>query len=309
MHSSVYEIPTSRRVGAVVYDGSADMRLFRGPGPDRDLDRAWGGRLQRALDTERKQQGDGPLPLETVVRVHPGRLHCNFLLWAVTSPAGAGGELRAAPSPEAVQGAVTAALEFAAGRSIERIAFSALGDGAGAPEADERLATIVRAAHDYVAQRTDQGLSTGVEEVILCESNAGVIRAAERRVPDLVDRVAPVSTSAFGSGSGRKSPFASGGTKTRSPRRTTTAKPRGGAAPSRARAKKPAVPAPTLTPDEIARGRAGGAPYETRRTYVQGDVIVHSKFGVGRVVAILEKRSMQVVFEDQTVRKMVHARG
>ena len=283
------------------------MRLLRGPGPDRELDQQWGGRLQRALDTERKELGGGPLPLGSVARVHRGSLHCNFLLWAVTSPAAGGSEAPTAPSLSANHDAVIAALEFAAERSIERIAFSALGHGAGALEADERLAAIARAADAYAKERGAAGRSTGVEELFLCESSTAVIRATQRRVPDLVGHVAGVGTSSFGSGVGGKSPFKSRATPARSVHGTTTKS--AGRTPRRARTKKPAAPAPVLTADEITRGRVGGPPYETRRTYVEGDVIIHSKFGVGRVVAILEKRSMQVVFEDQTVRKMVHARG
>lgn len=307
MNSLVYEIPTSRRVGALVYDGSADMRLFRGPGDDRELDRAWGGGLQKALDTERQQQGGEPLPLGAVIRVHYGRLHCNFLLWAVTTPAVPRTEIPTAPSQEAIHDAVVAALEFVAERSIERVAFPALGGGEGAATVEERLLTIARAAHAYAEARRSAGKSTVLEEVIICEPNGKTLRAVERKASEIVQRLNDGQSGTSGGSPFQKTSRASGSSATRgtSARSASARTSTGGGR----RPRKPVEPPPQLSAEEIKKGRAAAGPYETRRKYSEGDWIKHSKFGLGRVHAILEKRAMNVLFEDQSLRKMVHSRG
>ena len=55
VNASVYGLPTSRRAGAIVYDGPTDLDLWRPPGPDRDLLHVYGDSLTNALDRERKE--------------------------------------------------------------------------------------------------------------------------------------------------------------------------------------------------------------------------------------------------------------
>src|SRR5690606_24022160 len=147
--SSVFDIPSSRRVGAIVHDGAADLRLWPGPGWDRELNEAYGGGLSRALDSERAAPGRDRLALCEVLRVHPGRLHCDFLAWVATREPEPGATRQPAPDAAMLERAVLSVLEFVAARSVERVALPALGAGPGELPVHERLALVVRAAHAY----------------------------------------------------------------------------------------------------------------------------------------------------------------
>src|SRR5687768_741772 len=99
--TSVYDLPSSRRVGAIVYDGTSDLRLWPGPGTDRLLLAAYGPTLQQALDAERAQVEGGLLPRGGMLRVHPGKLHCDMLVWIATRDPEPGTDRSPAPSKEA----------------------------------------------------------------------------------------------------------------------------------------------------------------------------------------------------------------
>jgi O-acetyl-ADP-ribose deacetylase (regulator of RNase III) len=281
--TSVFDLPSARRVGAIVYDGAADMRLWRGPGPDRELDEAWGGGLGKALDAERNKLG-GPLSLGQAARVHGGRLHCDFLLWVATRAAEPGTERAPAPGVSALAEAVGHCLSFVAQRSVKRVAFPALGDGPGAAAPADRLAAIVRAANAYAERCFAEGRSAVIEEVFVCDPRAATVAAARRQVSGLVrapsTRPAPMPAS----------------TKAAPKRRTV----------SRSRKKEP--PKPALSTEEIGEARAKASPYDMTRTYVAGDRFIHPKFGVGRVFNVTQENAIEVVFEDRSIRKMVHAR-
>ncbi len=287
--TSVYDLPSSRRVGAIVYDGARDMRLWRGPGPDRELEEAWGDGLSAALRSERDKLG-GPLPLGEAARVHGGRLHCDFLLWVATRPEETGSARAAAPSLSALAEAVGHCLAFVAERSVRRVAFGALGDGPGAPEPADRIAAIARAANAYAERCFAEGRAAVVEEVFICDPRASAVAAARRQVSALV-RPPSVRPASMPSTSAKAAPR----------RRVASS-----SSSSRARKKNP--PKPALTSDEIGQARATASPYDMTRTYVAGDRFIHPKFGVGRVFNVTQENAIEVVFEDGSSRKMVHAR-
>src|SRR5687768_17177169 len=106
--TSVYDLPSSRRVGAIVYDGTVDLRLWPGPGTDRLLLAAYGPTLQPVLDAERAQLEGERLPKGGMIRVHPGKLHCDLLVWIGTRDPEPGTERSAAPSREAITEATDA---------------------------------------------------------------------------------------------------------------------------------------------------------------------------------------------------------
>lgn len=286
VRSSVFELPSNQRVGAIVVDGACDLRLWPGPGADRDLDEVYGGGLQRALDTERGKLGVERVDLGSITRVHPGRLHCDFLAWAATRPPEPGTERSPAPAAERLREAVLSALEFVAARSVERVAFPALGAGPGEIDRAERLAIIVRAAHEYEERCFEHGRPPVVEEVLVCEPLPSVVRDVQQRVRRLAKATAPEPESrpkppgpAAGSGTSRK--------------RAT-------------RAKKP--PEPSLSVAEISAARASAPKYSMRERYAVGDFILHPKFGVGRVEEALDVGAIVVVFEGGDRKKLVHGR-
>jgi hypothetical protein len=191
----------------------------------------------------------------------------------------------------ALHEAVIHALTFVAERSVARVAFPALGDGPGALDGEARLATIVRAAHAYAEQCFVSGRAAVVEEVVVCEPNARVLGAAKRLVSGLAKTSTPVADAGLGAAA-----RAPGATKKRA---TTTA--------TRSRRKGSAKP--TLSEDEIGAARATATAYDMSHRYATGDRFIHPKFGVGRVVNVTQENAIEVVFEDRSVRKMVHARG
>lgn len=290
VHRSIYALPSNQRVGCIVYDGSADMQLWPGPGPDLELTEHYGDTLQHALDTELRQVEGRLLAIPSIVRVHPGRLHCNFLAWAATRPAEPGTDRAPAPTAEVVQEAVLVALRFAAQRSVERIAFPALGAGPGELPRAERLAIIVRAAHAYQDECTKAGRAPIVEEVLVCEAGVA-FREAKQKVAHLARADEREARAASAPKPAAKK--SAGGTGSRGGRAAGPVKHRAAA----------------LTSDEIARVKGSGERYDMRRTYGEGDFFVHPKFGVGKVVSLPESHQMNCVFEDGSERKLVHSRG
>lgn len=280
-NSSVFDIPSSRRVGAVVHDGASDLRLWPGPGWDRELNEAYGGDLQRALDAERRALGKDELELTEVLRVHPGRLHCDMLAWVATRPSEPGSQRQPAPDAALLERAVLSVLEFVATRSVERIAFPALGQGPGELPAAERLAIVVRAAHAYQERCFASGKAPVVEEVLVCEPSPAAVSQARRLVRDLAGAAAP-------------EPARPAEPKREGRRRVAGA--------SKPRLKK------GLDPDEVSRRRITAEPYDRSRDYTIGDWFTHPKFGAGRVEQVTQEGHIEVLFEDGEKRKMVHRR-
>jgi O-acetyl-ADP-ribose deacetylase (regulator of RNase III) len=286
---SIYDLPSKRRVGAIVFDGAADMQLWPGPGPERELQEHYGDGLQRALDNELRQVEGQRLPLGAVIRVHPGRLHCDFLAWVASRPPEPGTTRSPAPPAEVLREGVLTALRFAAERSVERIAFPALGAGPQELGRPDRLALIVEAAHAYQAERKKAGRPPVVEEVFVCEPAGPVFREAKRRIGDKASAEEKVL----------RPPEQAG----KKQRRRRLASKTGGKKSSKARSRKP-----KLTAEEALKARDTGLSYSMRTTFEEGDLFMHSKFGAGKVVGLPAPGQILCVFEDGSERKLVHGR-
>ncbi|MEK7833392.1 MAG: hypothetical protein AAB401_20040 [Acidobacteriota bacterium] len=50
-----------------------------------------------------------------------------------------------------------------------------------------------------------------------------------------------------------------------------------------------------------------GSPYDWTRTYRKGQAMLHPKFGIGEVTAVIEPKKIDVLFSDR-VRRLVHSR-
>lgn len=279
--SSVYSLPSKQRVDAIVHDGSADMQLWPGPGTDTDLKEAYGDNLQKALDTELKQVDGQLLEIPSVIRVHPGRLHCDFLAWVATREPEPGTERSPVPDAAALEAAVVVALEFASSRDVERIAFPALGGGPGELPAEERLAIIVRAANAYQAKCTAEGTAPGIEEVLVCDATT-----AYRKAVKLVGKEAGASEP--------KAKPKKAATKKKAAKKTTRKR-----TPSK----------PKLTEEEIENARASAGSYSIKNSYGVDQFLVHPKFGVGKVVEVPAPDRVSVLFESGEIKLMVHGRG
>ncbi len=285
--SSVFDLPSARRVGAIAYDGAADLQLWPGRGPDSDLNEKYGPGLQRALDIEQKKLEGRELAIGNAVRLHPGRLHCDFLVWLSTRPAEHGTAREPAPNAEVLSGSVISALQFVAERSVERIAFPVLGGGPGEMTVAERLELIVRAAYAYDEKCFGAGQPTVVEQVLVCEPQWAVINAVRRNVAGMAKSasLSPEPPSGNDSSQG----------KTREKRN------------SEIRTKGRSVSRRRLDPNEVERMRHRLERYDRARRYIVGDWFLHPKFGVGRVEESPHTGPVLVTFEDGQQRKLVHA--
>lgn len=281
VRSSPFELPSKRRVGAIVYDGTVDMRLWRGPGPDRDLDELYGGNLQSFLDQEREKLGIEQLELGEVVRVHRGHLHCDFLAWIGSRAPEPGTTQSPAPGKELLRRAVFATLRFVAERGMERVAFPALGEGPGALDRADRLEIIIRAANEYEAECFRDGRAPVVEEVLVCEPIQDVVRRVKARVSKLA------KTEALPAPHKKAAPRIKKSGSSRGTRKTAK---------------------PTLDPAEVAAQRHQAAKYSIRTTYKAGDWLMHPKFGLGRVEQVYDTQAVDVLFEGGETRKLAHAR-
>lgn len=284
VQANPYELPTSRRVGVIVHDGTTDLRLWPAPGPDRDLLSAFGPDLPRVLDTERTRAG-GAIGAGQLLRIIPGRLHCDFLLWIATRGPEDRGTQAAAPTREVIEQAVTSALEYVRERNVIRIAFPALGAGPGQLDDAERLAIVARACTKHYESNLASGRSTTVEEVVLCDPRLSVVTAARR----MVGQIAKLAVDA--------------------PARVPQSSP-----PPRAKsssAKQPSTARrgqPRLEPGEVQRARAVARPWDRTVKYGENDFFIHAKFGVGKVVSITPDGFIVCLFEDGETRKLIHAR-
>jgi hypothetical protein len=277
LKSSLYELPSTLRVGAIVHDGAADLQLFPGPGPDKDLTTAFGPDLQKALDTEIRLVPGKVLPQLGCIRIARGRLHCDFLLWVATRPAETETERAPAPDAETIRMSVIRALEFVAQRSVERVAFMAMGGGPGELDRVERLAEMAKGAHAYHDACVREGKSPVVEEVVLCEADARTYAAASTRLKGSARSAAP-------------------------PTKTAEREARKVASGKGSRKQK------ALPEDEVIKRRTSSAPFSMKKTYGSGEWLLHPRFGVGRVEAVLAEGAIMVLFEDGENRKMAHSR-
>lgn len=280
LRTSVFEIPPQKRVGVIVYDGAADAQLWPGPGPDTELAAAFHDDLQAALDLELKRSGQTEIELGQVLRVGRGRLHCDFLLWAATRPPERGLKREPAPSAELIEEAALNALRYAYARDVERIAFLALGAGPDELPRSDRFLAIARAAERFEAECREQGCSTVIEEVLLCEPLAGEYRKASEKLrgrASVADLPAAPSRAI-------SPPRKRAAAKTSTRRRTG------------------------LDPLEVAQNQNAPA-YSMRDRYREGDFFSHPRFGIGKVVRLIDQGAIEVRFEDGSERKLVHGRS
>lgn len=62
--------------------------------------------------------------------------------------------------------------------------------------------------------------------------------------------------------------------------------------------------------DSVIKQRSSattGAPYDMTKTYRSGQVMIHSTYGPGEVVAVIEPKKIDVLFSDK-MRRLIHAR-
>ena len=193
VNASVLALPPSQRAAAIVYDGTDDLTLWRPPGIDRDLMHAYGDTLQAVLDRERAELPEGKLELGGAVRLHPGKLRCDYVIWVAGRAPHGEDEAAPAPALSALSALVRGALELAAKHDAERVAFGPLGAGPGAAEAAERRAAVVRAAQHYAEACLGRGAATPIEEVLVCAPSAADVAKAKRMTAQLARHAAPES--------------------------------------------------------------------------------------------------------------------
>ena len=279
-----YALPTSRRVGVIVHDGTTDLRLWPGPGADRDLTEQYGPELTRVLDAERTRAG-GSVPIGTLIRLHPGRLHCDFLLWIATRGPEQKGYQAPAPDRETIAAAVRTAIDFASERNVIRIAVGALDTGPSAVDDTERLAIVARTVAVHAEDRSTRGLPSQIEEVIVCDERLSVVTAARRMVGSLAKAPPP------------EKPLP-GVPAPKAPRAAPAGKKKVGSTRGK----------PRLDEMAVARARASAKPWDRAVRYGLGSWFVHVKFGAGRVEELTPDGFIVCLFEDGEIRKLIHDR-
>jgi len=289
-----HDLPSSQRVDAIVHDGTTDLRLWRPPGADRELLEHYGDQLPGVLDREREQHAGGQLEIGEMVRLHRGKLHCDFLLWVATRPPEDQGVRAPAPKAEVISRAVVDALGFCSTRHVSRVAIGPLGAGPDELPTIERLVIVAKAANAYYDACYAQGRPAGIDEVLVCDPMPSRIREAQRQL----GRSVSVASK------GPSPAAASSPSPSRTPRRRT-----GGGSSTRKTTSRKRAPAPTLTSDEVSRARASGDPYDRTRKYEPGDYMVHKKFGVGRVESLTPEGFIMVLFETGETKRLLHDRS
>lgn len=289
LQASVLHLPSSKRASAIVYDGTQDLGLWRPPNPDRDLWDAYGDELRSLLDKERKRLPGGALDVGELLRLHPGKLHCDFLIWVASRPPHGETSASPAPSVEVVQDIARRVIEFVAQQDVVRVAFPALGAGRGEAPVPDRMAAIVRAVAAYKEACFAAERPTHIEEVIVCDPSSANVAKAKRSVERLArtgfaePAPAPApSRTAERSSAGKRTATKSGET----PRRKGS----------------------RLRPEDIAAARARSQPYDRSHNYLEGDFFIHPVFGVGQVQVVKPERMVVVLFENGEERTMIHAR-
>jgi O-acetyl-ADP-ribose deacetylase (regulator of RNase III) len=289
-NAAILALPSSQRVEVLVHDGSSDLRLWPGPGGDRDLLDAYGPGLREALDAQRVKARGG-IALGDVVRLHPGKLHCNYLLWVATRGPEQNAQRADAPNVALIEQVVVRSLEFAGSNGSISVAFGALGDGPKAAPPEERLASIVRAAHRHQESCYASGKPARVEIVRVCDARSGVTAAARR----LVGRLAHAAP--------EPAPSARESAADRSPKKTLAGgRPRSASAPAGKRRG-----AEGLDAGDVAQRRVTASPYDRAHRYRETEWFVHPRFGVGQVRRVTPDGAIEVLFEDGSTKKMLHA--
>jgi O-acetyl-ADP-ribose deacetylase (regulator of RNase III) len=290
LQASVLHLPSSKRASAIVYDGTQDLGLWRPPNPDRDLWDAYGDDLRAVLDKERKRLSRTGLAIGELLRLHPGKLHCDFLIWVASRPPHGETEASPAPSVETVQEIARRVVEFVAQQDVVRVAFPALGAGRGEAPVADRMAAIVRAVAAYKEACFAAERPTHIEEVIVCDASSANVAKAKRSVEKLA-----------------RTGYAEPPPAPAAPRvadRTTSSGSKRAAKPGESRSRKVA----RLRPEDVALARARSAPYDRSRNYIEGEFFIHPVFGVGQVQVVKPERMVVVLFENGEERTMIHSR-
>jgi O-acetyl-ADP-ribose deacetylase (regulator of RNase III) len=284
IHASVYSLPVSNRAEAIVYDGALDLDLWRPLGPDRDLLEAYGDTLQTVLTKERAQLPGRRLELGQSIRIHPGKLRCDFLIWVASRQPHEDTVAAAAPPPEEIEDLVQAALKLASKHGAVKVAFGNFGAGPGAAEPGERMAAVVRGADAYRKACLRDGESQAVEEVYICAAKQSELSSARRLTARLAKQALVATEAPVSRPPAAKSPA------------------RASSAPRKAKARK-------LDANEVASARLQAAPYDRTHAYYAGEWFVHPAFGTGQVQAVFgPERMVTALFEDGEERRLIHAR-
>lgn len=281
--ANAFALPTARRATVLFHDGPTDFRLWPGPSLDRDVTFAYGD-LEKALKQEGSRLPGKALSKGELLRLHPGKLHCDYLLYGASRDPEQNSKRSAAPSAETITQLVKKVLAYADERGSARVAFGLVGEGPDSIRDAERMATIARACHAY---EEEKGRAAAIEEVVVCAPIASITGEARRLLGASVRaQIAPEEV---------KATYA-----TRSPAKAP-AKPRSESKPAPKRIMG-------LSPDEVARARATAQNWDRAKRYAVGDYFLHLKFGVGKVVELTTDGFVNVLFEDHETRKLVHQR-
>ena len=281
-------LPSSKRASAIVYDGTSDLGLWRPLGPDRELWDAYGEELRTMLDKERKRLPGRQLAPDGMLRLHPGKLHCDFLIWAASRPPHGETEPSAAPSVAEVEKLARRVVEFVAQHDVVRVAFPALGAGRNEAPAVERMAAIVRAVSAYKEACFAAERPTHIEEVVVCDPSSANVAKAKR----MVERLARA-------GYAEPAPAPAAAPRTRERAASAARSGEGG---SRKRG------APKLRSEDVAAARARSGMYDRSRLYNEGEFFIHPTFGVGQVQIVKPERMVVVLFENGEERTLIHGR-
>jgi hypothetical protein len=287
INASVFSLPGSQRAGAIVYDGTIDLGLWRPPGPDRDLLHAYGDALGPLLAKERSLLASGRLAPGQAVRLQPGKLRCDYLIWVASRPPHGEAEPAPAPPAAALEQVALAALLLANNHDTSRVAFGVLGAGREQADPADRMAAAVRGAHAFRAKCLREGLSTPIEEILICSPSAADVAKARRLTARLAKTASAPPQRVFAE------PL----------RRAQSSAPRSvSSANRRSRGRR-------LDPAEVARARTRAEPYDRSRSYREGDWFVHPTFGAGQVQLVLgPERMVTALFEDGEERRLIHDR-
>ncbi len=283
---SVLDLPSSHRVDAIIHDGTSDLRVWPGPGPDRDLAEHYGPELPSVLDRERERLATGELDQGAMLRLHRGKLHCDFLLWVATRAPEKQGVQAPAPDAATIRKAVKDALTFVSERHVSKVAFGPLGAGPSALDEEERVVLVARAANEYYDECFKAGRPAGVDVVLVCHPHTSKISAARRALGRTV-KVAETPKSEAASKPQRATRKASTRKSTSSTRKTSRAKP-------------------VLSEAEIGSARATASSYDRTHRYEVGELFIHSKFGVGRVEELTAEGFIVVLFEGGVQKRLLH---
>jgi len=249
---------------------------------------AYGDELRSVLDKERKRLPGQKLEPDGVLRLHPGKLHCDFLIWAASRAPHGDTESSPAPSVEVVGQVARRVIEFVAQHDVVRVAFPALGKGRGEAPVADRMAAIVKAVAAYKEACFAAERPTHIEEVIVCDPSSANVSKAKR----MVERLARAG---YAEPTPAPAPVKS---SSRAPAKSASR----GESPGRKRN------APRLRPDDIANARARSRMYDRSHVYSEGDFFIHPVFGVGQVQIVKPERMVVVLFENGEERTMIHSR-